>query len=170
MCFLELRDFSQETLQMLVGRNINVLWSCLIFPFCRYRLEGNIHLLGSWPHRNYLYSDGTQTMTFGLCRGAICSAGSHPRHRVLAFRASDLSPFLVVSPVKISITSSLSLYNLASFPASLSLLIMLGSTRSQTQTNLHYPRSPLFFHRPSSSNETFSWTMIDLYLLSRSII
>lgn len=73
------------------------------------------------------------------------------------------SPFLEVSAVKISITSSLSFYNLASFPASLSLLIVLSSTRSQTQTNLHYPLSPPFFHRPPSSNETFSWTMIDLF-------
>lgn len=109
-------------------------------------------------------------MTFGLGRGAICSAGSHPRHHVQAFRASDLSPFIVVSAVKISITSSLSFYSLASFPASPSLLIILGSTHSHTQTNLHHPPTPRSFLCPSSSNETFSWAMIDLYLLSRPII
>lgn len=148
-----------------------MLWGCLIFPFlCRYGHEGNIHLLGSWPHRTYLYSDGTQTMTFGLGRGSICSAGSHPRHHVQAFRASDLSPFIVVSAVKISITSSLSFYSLASFPASPSLLIILGSTHSHTQTNLHHPPTLRSFLCPSSSNETFSWAMIDLYLLSRPII
>ena len=70
--------------------------------------------------------DGTQTMTFGLSRGAICSAGSLPRHQPQPLRASDLGPFLAVSAVKISTTSSLSFYSLASFPASPSLLIILS--------------------------------------------
>lgn len=112
-------------------------------------------------------------MTFGLGRGAICSAGSLPRHHPQPFRASDLSPFLVVSAVKISITSSLSFYCLASFPASPSLLIILSHsarTHTHTQTNLHHPPTPPSFLCPSGPNESFSWGMIDLYLFSRLII
>lgn len=40
-----------------LNTEISMCGGCLIFPFlCRYGHEGNIHLLGSWPHRNYLYS------------------------------------------------------------------------------------------------------------------
>lgn len=88
--------------------------------------------------------DGTQTMTFGLGRGAICSTVSLLRHQPQPFRASDLSPFLVVSAVKISITSSLSFYSLASFPASPSLLIILSlrfSSKTHSYANKLAPSS-----------------------------
>lgn len=108
-------------------------------------------------------------MTFGQGRGAICSPGSFPRLQPQPFKVSDFSPFLVMSAVKISITSSLSFYSLASFPASPSLLIILLE-HTHPQTNLHHPLTPPSFLCPSSSNESFSWMMIDLYLFFRPII
>lgn len=76
--------------------------------------------------------------------------------------------------MKISISSSLSFYSLASFPASPSLLIILSPTLPEThthrQTNLHHPPTPPSFLCPSGANESFGWAMIDLYLFSRPII
>lgn len=76
--------------------------------------------------------------------------------------SSDLSPFLVMSAEKISITSSLSFYSLASFPASPSLLIVPGSnTHTLTENLRHPPTPPSFLHQPSS-NETFIFQSIIL--------
>lgn len=113
--------------------------------------------------------DGTLTMMLGQDWDAICRDGSFPRHQPQPFRASDLSPFLVVSAVKISITSSLSLYRLASFPASPFNFDHAPPfcTNAQSYTNLHHPLPPPSFPCLTSTNESFSWTMTDLYLFSR---
>lgn len=67
----------------------------------------------SWdpdPRGTICTPDGTQTMTFGQDRGGgyLYSRGTSEASVPNLFGASDLSPFLVMSAVKISITSSLS--------------------------------------------------------------
>lgn len=73
----------------------------------------------SWdpdPKGTIYISGGTQTMTFGQGRRSIFSVRPLPKHQPQPFRATGLSPFIVVKAVKISITDSLSFYSLTSFP------------------------------------------------------
>lgn len=133
------------------GRNINVRWSCLIFPFlCRYGHEGNIHLLGSWPHRNYLYSRRNSNNDVRTSGGLFVVPGHFQGI------SSNLSGPLRLKSIFSGESSEnkhqqqFVFYSLASFPASPSLLIILSPPfcskhtliRKQTCTILRLLRLP----------------------------
>lgn len=80
------------------------------------------------------------------------------------------SPFLVISAVKISTNSSSFFRTLHHFLPPCLLLIINSCpawTQIHPQANLRHHPTPPSFLRPSSTNESFSWAGINLYLFSR---